>query len=214
MKKTLCLVVSILLVCMFSTALAAVPSKTTGDLTDFIGAVDDSGASLADTGFAIKTGAAVANVESNTTTTQTAKKATIRTQADQLLKDIADYMKQKQASPIQYFGDEVLAKATTLVPTGTNLQAMTLNEFFPASIQGYNNTYGNVTASFTFATEYKPGQQVLAIVGVPAADHMVWYPMQAECGTDGVVAIHFTGELLQEAQLNEAVIAILSEAVV
>jgi hypothetical protein len=207
MKKAICLILSLLLMCQLSTALAAVPSKTTGDLTDFIGAVDEQGQSLAETGFTITTGTAPAPAASQ----NGAARESNPSMADQLLSDIAQFIAKAYGSPIRYFGDDVFLQAVPLLPAGTDLDTLVLNEFFSASISGYDSAYGAVTASFTFASAYVPGQRMLALVGLPVGGQVAWYPMQAVCGAGGVVAISLSAELLVNARQGETLIAILSE---
>lgn len=207
MKKTTCILLSLLLVCLVSTAFAAVPSKTTGDLTDLIGIVNDEGTDLSDQGLTV-------TVETTPVQTESAKpKAKEPSVADLLLKDVAKFLADTKSAPIQYFGDDALAQAAQMMPEGTDLTSMALNEFFAVSIDGYNATFGNVTAKFTFASAYTPGQGMLAMVGLPGADQVTWYPMQAVCDEDGVVAIRLTGDVLAQSQQGEAIIAILSEQV-
>lgn len=207
MKKTTCILLSLLLVCLVSTAFAAVPSKTTGDLTDLIGVVNDEGTDLSDQGLTV-------TVETTPVQTQSPKpKAKEPSVADLLLKDVAKFLADTNGAPIQYFGEDALTQATQMMPEGTDLTSMALNEFFAVSIDGYNATFGNVTAKFTFASAYEPGQGMLAMVGFPGADQVTWYPMQAVCDEDGVVAIRLTGDVLAQSQQGEAIIAILSEQV-
>lgn len=205
MKKSICILLSLLLVCLISTAMAAVPSKTTGDLTDLIGVVNDEGSDLSDQGLTV-------TVETASTQPQSSKtKQKEPSVADLLLKDVAKFLADTKGSPIQYFGEDAQTQAALMMPEGTDLTAMALNEFFAVSIGGYNTTFGSVTAKFTFASAYEPGQGMLAMVGLPGADQVTWYPMQATCDKDGVVAIRLTGDLLSQTQQGEAVIAILSE---
>lgn len=205
MKKTTCILLSLLLVCLVSAAFAAVPSKTTGDLTDLIGVVNDEGTDLSDQGLTV-------TVETTPVQTQSPKpKAKEPSVADLLLKDVANFLADTKGAPIQYFGEDALAQATQMMPEGTDLTAMALNEFFAVSIDGYDAAFGNVTAKFTFASAYEPGQGMLAMVGFPGADQVTWYPMQAVCDEDGVVAIRLTGDVLAQSPQGEAIIAILSE---
>ncbi len=207
MKKTICILLTLMLVCTVSAAFAAVPSKTTGDLTDLISIVNDEGTDLSDQGLTV-------TVETTPVQTESAKataKAKEPSVADRLLKDVAKFLADSGSAPIQYFGADALAQATQMMPEGTDLTAMALNEFFAVSIGGYDAAFGNVTAKFTFASAYEPGQGMLAMVGLPGADQVTWYPMQAVCGQDGAVAIRLTGDVLAQSQQGEAIIAILSE---
>lgn len=216
MKKMLCVVTALMLICVAIPSLAAVvPSKTTGDLGDFIGAVNNEGqpvpVKIVTTEIAPAPVAEAPAAETPAENKEPApKKLTL---AESVLEEIVAFIADQQLAPIGFFDDLVREQAALLLPEGADMETFELNEILPANLEGYDESFEDVIASFTFATAYLPGQTLLTMYGVKGEDGaMTWYPLQTVVGEDGVVQIHFTKEVLAQINGVPAVMAAFSEA--
>ena len=189
-RKLISLVLVLALVMMASVALAAVPSKTTADLVKTGGIVSESGTALP-SDFAIFVAA-----ESVAANTELAK--------------ILAFVTAKNESVANYFNDDVKAGIAALLPAGTDLSKLVMNEFFPIDAVKYDASYGNVAVTFQCATVYKDGQIIVALLGIinDSDASVTWMPLQAEA-VGGNVVIHFTPEAFAAMSNGTAVIAIL-----
>jgi len=152
MKKLLSVFVALILVLSMATAFAA-PSKTTSDLTEVVALKSATGAALADT-FAIKTAA---------DTTMTLE------EVEKLFKFVND----EKNAPIDFYPPEVQAKILEIVNENApaaevlvldDLKTWEINEFVSVDAEGYDPAYGDVVATFEFATPYEIGQRMVAMV--------------------------------------------------
>ena len=71
-------------------------------------------------------------------------------------------------------------------------------DYLPLITENYVDTYGDVVTSFTFATPYEEGQQVVAVMGLPRTDAvgadetlMNWAVQRAQVNANGEVEIVF-----------------------
>lgn len=71
-------------------------------------------------------------------------------------------------------------------------------DYLPLITENYVDTYGDVITSFTFATPYEEGQQVVAVLGLPRTDAvgadetlMNWAVQRAQVNANGEVEIVF-----------------------
>jgi hypothetical protein len=86
---------------------------------------------------------------------------------------------------------------------------LVLSEYVSLGINNYQADYGDVTATFGFATVYQEGQTVIVMFGYKdETGNIVWNMLNAEV-VEGEVQIDFPSELLLNAG-SEAILAILS----
>lgn len=189
-RKLISLVLVLALVMMASVALAAVPSKTTADLVKTGAIVSESGAVLP-SDFTVSVAA-----ESIAANTELAK--------------ILAFVTAKNEPVANYFNDDVKAEIIKLLPAGTDLSKLVMNEFFPIDAIKYDASYGNIAVTFQCATVYKDGQNIVALLGIvnDSDASVTWMPLQAEV-VNGNVVIHFTQEALLAMANGNAMIAIL-----
>ena len=112
-----------------------------------------------------------------------------------------------------YFGMDIAA----LVESGdlsedyldVDLSQLVLSEYVSLGINNYQESMGDVSALFGFATEYQEGQTVLVMFGyMDDNGDIVWNALNAEV-IDGQVKIDFPSDVLLPAG-SEAILAILS----
>lgn len=195
-KAILCALVILMGMASVQGLATSVPSKTTQDLAAVVSFALDNGAALPE-GFIIRL---LEETES----------------ADKVLKQLADFVAGQELAPARFFSEAVQNALTLLLPEGMDLDQFVIDEFAPMSVEGYQESYGDVTVSLRFATEYAEGQEMAALVGVvtgtddqgnPVID---WTPVQAE-PEEGLVTVHFPQSLLTKLNGQDAMIAILSK---
>ena len=92
---------------------------------------------------------------------------------------------------------------------GIDMPDLVLSEYVSLGINNYQADYGDVTATFGFATVYQEGQPVVVMFGYKDENgNIVWTALNAKI-VDGEVQIDFPSELLLLAG-SEAILAILS----
>jgi len=195
MKKYMVLMM-VVFIAISAVAHAAVPSKTTQDMTKVTSVVSASGVPLGDD-FAVEL-----VQEAPAATQELAKVAAVVSEG---------------ASPATYFADKE-ADIALLVPEDFDINVLELNEFSPLTAINYDASYGDVVVSFEFVTEYIDGQVVVAMLGIVVGENddgtalVEWYALRAEV-VDGLVQVHFTQDILALLNGAEAMIAILSEPI-
>ena len=195
MKKYMVLMM-VVFIAISAVAYAAVPSKTTQDMTKVTSVVSASGVPLGDD-FAVEL-----VQEAPAATQELAKVAAVVSEG---------------ASPATYFADKE-ADIALLVPEDFDINVLELNEFSPLTAINYDASYGDVVVSFEFVTEYIDGQVVVAMLGIVAGENddgtalVEWHALRAEV-VDGLVQVHFTQDILALLNGAEAMIAILSEPI-
>jgi len=137
MKKYMVLMM-VVFIAISAVAHAAVPSKTTQDMTKVTSVVSASGVPLGDD-FAVEL-----VQEAPAATQELAKVAAVVSEG---------------ASPATYFADKE-ADIALLVPEDFDINVLELNEFSPLTAINYDASYGDVVVSFEFVTEYIDGQKV------------------------------------------------------
>lgn len=193
-KKLISLVLCVLLVLTCANAFAAVPSKTTQDM-----------ASVKD----VASSTYVGEVKATFSLTDGNVQAT----SDELDK-IADYVAMGGVSTVSYFGTEVVDAIAQLLPE-VDLDNLELNEIAPLTVADYDEAYGDLAITFSFATVYAQDQAVVALIGIESAEtqEIVWTPAEAEVQMDGSVQVVLPQALLVElAAAQNSMITILSEA--
>jgi len=199
MKRLMVLLMAVLFM-LSGIAHAVVPSKTTQDMATVVSVVSASGVAL---------GAEFAVVLTEPTEVAT-----------QQLANIAAVINEGR-SPISYFADmseNMMGDIALLLPPEFDPDTLELNEFSPLTCINYDEAYGDVVVSFTFATEYVDGQVLVAMVGIPIGENedgtaiVEWYALQAEV-VDGVVQVTFPQDVFVLLEGADAMIAILSAPV-
>ena len=192
-RKLLSMMLALVLVLGLSgSAFAAVPSKTTQDMTT-VGTLEVANAVEGADQVAITLPAESAAVVSE-------------------LEKIVAFVNNEGNDVVSYFGDAAREEIAALLPEGANVDGMEMNEFAPLALENYSEEFGDITVGFTFATQYTVGQNLVAMVGVVNAEGTVdWSAMAAEAQEDGSVKVTFTQEALTSIQNGDAMIAILSE---
>lgn len=195
MKKLLVLVLALMMV--LTTAAFAVPSKTTGDLTVVEVIKSETGV----------------EVPANLVVAIPAPTKTATDELDKVVKFVAEGKK-----PVEYFAKEnpvVEESIKALLPADVDVTTLEMNEFAPLNVENYDETIGNLTVGFKFATEYKDGAVIVAMVGVVTgvdADGnsiIEWVALPATV-ENGVVNVSFTAETLALVRDGDAMISILS----
>lgn len=192
MKKLLCLVLALL--CIASFALAdSVPSKSTADMVS----VQVQGNIPADSGF-------VLTPVVDSITYQVAVEA-CQNQIEKLA---------ASASVEAYFGevkdgDGNVISLKEILGTDT----LNVNEFMPVVVENYEESYGDVTATFQFSTPYAQGEEVLVLVGVINAltGEVEWVALPGVGAADGGIEVTFTAAILSAIQSNTAMMAVVSK---
>lgn len=92
---------------------------------------------------------------------------------------------------------------------GIDMPDLVLSEYISYGNNNYQESYGDVTATFGFATEFQVGQTVIVMFGYKDENgSIVWNKLNAEV-VEGGVQIVFPSDLLLKAG-SEAILAILS----
>ncbi len=119
-------------------------------------------------------------------------------------------------TPIEFFDDAVKADVANLLPAGTDLAALQMNEFVPISALNYEEAYGDVTAAFEFPTQYAEGQPLVALAAVYTLVNSVtnewsaeWFACAAEAKM-GKVYITFPADYVAKLEGGWGSLAILN----
>lgn len=129
--------------------------------------------------------------------------------AAKVLDEIAVHV---ETAPVtQYFAPEVVTEVKKIIPVAAKVEELKVHEFYEVNTANYAEAYGDVEATFEFATQYEDGKSFVAMIGIIGEDgEVTWMPMNAEV-VDGKVKILFTQEVLLLLEQNEAVCALLGE---
>lgn len=193
MKK----LISLVLVFLFAltTCAFAVPSKSTADMAT----VEVAGDNIpADSGFAI-----------TPVVDETVNEALVKTVQAEIAK-LAE-----SASAVEYFGEVKDAEGNVVSLTELlGVDTVNVFEFMPLSVENYDVAYGNVTATFQFATVYAEGEEVLVLIGVvnEETEAVEWTALNGVgTGAEGAIEVEFTPEVLEAIQGGEAMMAVVSK---
>lgn len=199
MKKIVSLLV-VLLMCLTTGAIAeSVPSKTTGDLTQFEVAFANM---PADTGFFILPDAQ--------------DEAEYQNRLDICQKEVITLSQAKSIT--EYFG-EVKDASGAVVNMAAQLGSDTLNvyEFCALSAGGYEEANGAVTAKMLFSTPYEVGEKVLVMVGIVTvnqngAQSVEWFVYEGVGAEEqGCIRVELNPEIVLAIQNGTALLAIVSK---
>ena len=189
MKKFALMLASAMLVLSAASAMAAVPSKTTTDVTH-VKSVETDG----------KTEAAGWDID------VTEDEAPV---IEEIAK-IYDWVAAKGKSAVSYFPEETQQAIAALLPEGFKLENMTMNEFVTLMLTGDVDALNDAKVVLTFTTKYTQDQHVVVAIGLYDGTRdangqyvVTWIPLEAEVLENGDIAVVFPAEVI--AQMKDAV---------
>lgn len=195
MKKWTTLGVAALMTLSMATAYAAVPSKTTTDISRVVSVSTASDAQ----------GWTVEVIED--------KEPVV----EEITKIYDAVVVQKQA-PIEYFPEENQEEVALLLED-LDVKTLEMNEFVTIDEVNYDEQYGDAEVIFEFTTMYEQGQRIVVLVGYYTGERdengqyiVEWVTFEAEALEDGTVKVIFTQEqLVRLKEAPAAAMAVLSE---
>ena len=193
------LVLSLALGCASAETVATIPSKTTSDMAQ-IAAVEATGVVPEDSGFVVEIVQDTEPVQA-----EVAKLYTAVTVGG--------------VAPVEYFPVEVKEAVAAALPETVVPEALELNELVPVDARNYDISYGDVYATFAFATMYTPGQTVVALLGLYTGEvdengnYIVeWVTLNAEVNEDGTLRVLMPADVVARLQAAPAAaLAVLNE---
>lgn len=198
MKKFTCVLMALVLCLTSVFALAEfTPSKTTEDLTQIEATAE--------------------NLPEGASFTVRVIAADEEAYQEQVAACEAELVKLAAADDIEtYFGEEVDLKSML------NTDTLNVYEFAPFTAEGFDVSYGNVTAQMLFSTPYEVGQKVVVMIGILVENEdgttsIVWKAFEGVgIATDNVEAagsiqVELDAETIAAVQEGTAFIAIVSD---
>lgn len=193
MKKTVALLIALAMMSL-TFALAALPSKTSGDIATV-------GKLVADGDENKEVDLQIIIVEDET--------------VDETLGEISEATKEK--TPFEFFPEEVQKKIAEKLGEDFDPKTLELNEFVALDVIGYEpEKYSTIAAPFTFETEYKADQKVFPIIGFYDGEEVEWVTLadqflEGEVQEDGSVNITFEDAMLARMDASPSIaMALLS----
>ena len=176
MKKFALALASMLLVLSAACAVAAVPSKTTTDVTR------------------VK---AVESTEPTMLIEVTEDAAPVVEEIEKIYQHVAV----KGQAALAYFPVETQNEIIALLPEGVKGSALTMNEFVTLTTEG---TAADAKVTFTFTTRYTVDQKVVVVIGLYDGTrdangqyNVEWVVLDAEVLESGDIAVEFPAELVE-----------------
>ena len=207
MKKTIALLMALVMVLACMPAFASIPSKTTTDNTQVKQVETVSGVAVPET-FEVKVA-----VDAQPVVNEIAK--------------VFTFVNEQQEAPVNYFPaetkeaiKEVLTLQGAADVTDEVLETMELNEFITIQPVEYKEEYGDIKAHFSFVTQYAVGQKVVAMMSIYTGEVdaegnpiVEWVALEAEVQADGSLAVTIPqAEMLRMQDAQAVGLAVLSEA--
>ena len=186
-KKLISLLLALVMLSTSVIALATTPSKTTKDLVKVEKTVASDGSSID----------ALIWVKETPSDTAIAQFA-----------EISTFTAQNQAV-IDYYPEDTKTAIYHLLPTNTDPTTLIMSEFVDLGIGDYQTNFGDVTSTFSFATEFKPGQTVIAMVGYADLEGSIVWQALPVTAVDGMLQITFPSDLMIKMG-HDAILSILS----
>lgn len=208
MKKWLTILMAMLMLMTVATAYAAVPSKTTADVTQTQEVVSASGVALPST-MMIEV---VKNDEK------------VEKEIEKLYTFVNN--PDENAAPIEYFPEEVQTQVQMqLVAMGLenyDMKQLQINEFVAIKESDYEAQYGDIVTTFSFATKYAKETKLVGLLGIYSdevdenGNYLVdWVVVEAEAQEDGSVAFVLPQEQMVRIQAaSSTALTVLSEPMV
>ena len=110
---------------------------------------------------------------------------------------IREHVKTEEQPVCTWLPDEDRDEIQLLLTDGLDRDELVVYDYLPLITKNYKETYGDVISSFTFATPYEPGQQVVTVLGLPREEQvegetlMDWAVQRAQVNENGEVEIVF-----------------------
>lgn len=111
---------------------------------------------------------------------------------------IREWVKVRQQPLCSWLPEESQSEIQLLLGDGLAKEALVVYDYLPLITKNYKDAYGDVVSNFTFATPYRPGQQVVTVLGLPREGTveedetlMDWAVQRAQVKEDGGVEIVF-----------------------
>lgn len=186
----------VLVLLMTGTAMASVPSKTAADTTTVEEVKTSTGVALPESFDLVVT-------EENAVVNATV--AAIKAYVEEEQKAVSTFLPQACQDEIQ----QKLA-------ADKKAEELVVYDCIPLTAVNYDATIGDVTATFTFATPYKAGQTIVAVVGIPTINAnnefvIEWVVLPAEVTAAGQVAVQFDQATLSALGQEGSMMMLMSE---
>lgn len=191
MKKFALMLASAMLILSTASAMAAVPSKTTTDMT-YVKSVE--------------------TVKADGTNEAAGWDIEVTEDETPVIEEIAkiyDWIAVKGKSAVSYFPEEIQQAIAALLPENFKIENLQMNEFVTLTLTGNVDTLNDVKVTFTFTTKYTPDQKVVVVVGIYDGTrdangqyNVEWVALDAEVLENGDIAVVFPAELVE--QMNDA----------
>lgn len=184
MKKLICLVLAALL-CVGAVAMAesSVPSKSTADLTQATGVQSESGAEVK-SDFVLEPATASKATAEQTVATQKVIDELTATSAKDYCSDVTD----KDGNGVD---------VTAIL--GADKKPV-INEIMPLTVENYDSSYGDMKASYTFATEYDKDEPVVIVLTIvdPVTGKVKKIAVEGKGnGVNGGIDVVFPAEVME-----------------
>ena len=127
---------------------------------------------------------------------------------------LTNYFTQPDKAPIRYFDEEAVHE-TMLILSGTDIDTLLPYEITQVMVVDYEETYGDVTATFLFPTPFTADKAIVAFVGIPDEQDDTcfrWMPLHAEKAINGI-DITFSSSVLPAMMTDAALLLVMSEPI-
>lgn len=110
---------------------------------------------------------------------------------------IREHVKEEEQPVCTWLPDEERDEIQLLLSDGLDRDELVVYDYLPLITKNYKDTYGDVISTFTFATPYEEGQQVVTVLGLPRETPvegetlMDWAVQRAQVNENGEVEIVF-----------------------
>lgn len=194
MKKLVCLVLALIMTIAPMALAESTPSKTTGDLTQIEVVVENT---PADSGFFM---APVVEAD-----------PVYQEKVEICQKEI---VKLAESAKVEEYFSVVVDNQGNAVSLSEVLGTETLNvyEFCPIVAEQFEESYGTVKATLSFATPYEKGEKVVVLIGVVSVEDapIVWTAFDGDVVEQGCVQAEFDAATVLAIQEGNALMAIAS----
>ena len=133
---------------------------------------------------------------------------------DMELAKLTEYFTQPANVPIRYFDEETVHEAM-LILSGTDIDTLLPYEITQVMVVDYEETYGDVTATFLFPTPFTADKAIVAFVGIPDEQDDTcfrWMPLHVEKAINGI-DITFSSSVLPAMMTDAALLLVMSEPI-
>ncbi len=135
----------------------------------------------------------------------------------ELIADIYDFVSGNNVAPIKYFSEDISLEIAKLLPAGTDLEALSMNEYVTVETCGCdaNQDQGQAQVYFDFATKYENTQHAVALVGIFSDRDqdgklgVEWIPLETNI-IDGGLEVKFDLDTLKKMNDNKCAFAVLN----